>query len=81
MFFEDCIIAPASWAVKFYDDIIVVRDANLLNTVFITIEGEKATVAFESEFVERLEDVVRLKRSESEGTVVDFDHINATVTG
>ena len=81
MFFEDRIIAPAARAIKFYDDIVILRDAYLVHTVFIAVEGKKSTVAFESKFFERLENVVWLKCSESEGTVVDFDHMGATVTG
>jgi hypothetical protein len=60
MFLENGIIAPSVRAIEFRDDGLSVFDTYLVYAIFVTVQGEKATVATEAEILERGKKILRL---------------------
>ena len=72
--FVNCGVAPASGPVKFHHDVVIVFEADFVHAVFVTVQRQETPIAYEAQFVERLEYVIGLKPGESEGTVVGVCH-------
>ena len=65
VFLKYCFIAPSLRAIKFGDYWFILFDTNLVDTIFIAIQCEEATVTVKANMLEGLENIVGLKFSKS----------------
>ena len=64
MLLEDRFVAPAPGAVELGDQRLGVLDADLIDAVFVAVEGEQAAVADEAAGLDRRQHEIGRQRSE-----------------